>query len=89
MKKGVNHFVQDVKSFLQSNNIYPDEICVIGMSMGAVDIPYLAQAHKLYPGVEWIVSYHKNEKGEDERKKFKRILLGLGIEESRIRFKEI
>lgn len=89
MKKGVNYFVQDVKSFLQSNNVYPEKICVIGMSMGEVDIPYLSQAHKLYPGVEWIVSYHKNEKGEDERKKFKRILLGLGIEESRIRFREI
>ncbi len=57
MKKGVNYFVQDVKSFLQSNNIYPDKICVIGMSMGEMDIPYLVQAHKLYPGVEWIVSY--------------------------------
>lgn len=89
MKKDVNFFVEDVEEFLKYNNVHPDKICIIGMSMGEVDIPYLAKANKLYPDVEWIVSYHKNKKGKDERKKFRNILLGLGIARNKIRFKQI
>ncbi|WP_343209379.1 AbiH family protein [Anaerolentibacter hominis] len=88
-RKNVNEFLSDVDIFYDSHNLNPDTICVIGMSFGKADIPYFRQAHNNFSRAKWIISYHKDEDGNDQRKYFIRVLKEIGILSSNIRFIEL
>lgn len=63
-------------------NIYPipDEVIIIGHSLGEVDLPYFKELAKKYPNIPWTVSYYE----EIDKKHFEKAIKNLEIHEFKV-----
>ena len=65
LKKDVDHCLYKCRNFYRKINDSPELITVYGLSMGAVDIPYLVDLRDRWPNAYWRFSYYS--KGDIER----------------------
>lgn len=61
LKKDVSLCKYRADSFYKSFNNTVDTVCVYGLSLGDVDMPYLKQIHDKWPKANWKFSFYSDE----------------------------
>lgn len=60
LKKDVDSCLFEANYFYESYENYIDTICVYGISLGAVDIPYFKEIRKNLPNSHWQFSFYSD-----------------------------